>query len=164
LDLRLPRRTEAGRRLGLAVVSALALAGAATARAEEPKAPDADRPKLSIKWSTSSEVDNYGFWVMRGDSKDGPFKPAHPKIVAGAGNSDLPRKYSFDDLDVEMGKTYYYYLDAISTHGVREKYSPIIEKKCCDRPGEKAPESRELKPEETGAAPAASPSTAPPTP
>lgn len=147
MDPRLPpRRTDLvpGRRVGLAV--ALLLTAAAAGRGEEkPKAGTPEPPKLTIKWSTSSEVDNYGFWVMRGDSEEGPFKQANPKPVPGAGNSDLPRKYSFDDHDVEMGKTYYYYLDAISTHGVREKYSPVIKKQCCDKPGEKAPESQELK-------------------
>ena len=159
------RRTEAvsGIRLGVAAALALALAGA-TARGEEKKATpaDAERPKLTIKWTTSSEVDNYGFCVMRGDSKDGPFKQANPKVIPGAGNSDLPRKYSFEDFDVVMGKTYYYYLDAISTHGTREKYSPVMEKQCCDRGAEKAPEGREIKPDEKKPEPPVSPSPAAP--
>jgi hypothetical protein len=160
LDHRRPARsTEAV--LGLGLVLALAVSAAAE---EKKPAPAGDeRPKLTIKWSTSSEVDNYGFWIMRGDTKDGPFKEANAKVVPGAGNSDLPRKYQFEDLNVEMGKTYYYYLDAVSTHGVREKYSPVMAKQCCDRPGEKAPEAHEVK--DTPApvkAPTATPPPAPP--
>ena len=130
------------------------------AGAEDTKAPAAaDGIKLSIKWSTSSEVDNYGFWIMRGDSENGPFKEANAKLVPGAGNSDLPRKYTFDDVNVEMGKTYYYYLDAVSTKGVREKYSPVMAKQCCDSGEAKAPEAREIKPEEHKPAPPAPPSS-----
>lgn len=147
MDQRPPRRTDSvpGRRIGLAVVFFLAAAAAGGAEEKKPKAAAPEPPKLTIKWSTSSEVDNYGFWVMRGDTEQGPFKEVHPKVVPGAGNSDLPRKYAFDDRNVEMGRVYYYYLDAISTHGVREKYSPVIKKQCCDKPGEKAPESEEVK-------------------
>lgn len=154
-------RTEAALRLALAFV----LGGAALAAAEEPKAkaakPDADPVKLTIKWSTSSEVDNYGFWVMRSDKEKGPFKEANAKVIPGAGNSELPRKYSFEDRDVQMGKTYYYYLEAVSTQGHRETYSPVMAKQCCDRGDTKAPEAREIKdppaPTPATAAPAAVP-------
>jgi hypothetical protein len=98
---------------------------------------------------------------MRGDTEKGPFKAVNAKVVPGAGNSDLPRKYSYDDLDVEMGKTYYYYLDAVSTQGLREKYSPVMEKQCCDRGAEKAPEAREIKPEKPAVTAPASPSPSP---
>jgi hypothetical protein len=147
----------------LCLCLATALAAAAAGADEKAAAPaSAERPRLTIKWSTSSEVDNYGFWVMRGDSKDGPFKEANSKVIPGAGNSDLPRKYAFEDLDVEMGRTYYYYLDAVSTHGVREKYSPVMAKECCDRGGQKAPEAHEVKDAPPATAPAASPAPAPP--
>jgi len=158
-------RTEAAA-IRLALV--LALGGAALAAAEEPKAkaakPDAEPIKLAIKWSTSSEVDNYGFWVMRSDQEKGPFKEVNAKMIPGAGNSELPRKYSFEDHDVQMGKTYYYYLDAVSTQGHREKYSPVIVKQCCDRPGAKAPEAREIKdPPAPVPSPAPKPDPEPPT-
>ena len=158
-----PSRTDAAVGFGLALL--VFLLGAVTAPAEEPKAkapsPDPDRPKLTIKWSTSSEVDNYGFYVMRSDAEKGPFKEINAKLIPGAGNSDLPRRYSFDDPDVQMGRTYYYYLDAVSTRGIREKYSPVMAKQCCDRPGAKAPEAQELKDQPAGApSPAAAPSPA----
>jgi hypothetical protein len=153
------RRTDAALRLALVLL-------AGSLGAEEAKAPAA-KPgplKLSIKWSTSSEVDNYGFWIMRGDSEKGPFKEANTKMVPGAGNSDLPKKYAFDDLNVEMGKTYYYYLDAISTKGVREKYSPVMAKQCCDTADGKSPEAREIKPDAPAATPTPIPSPTPPSP
>ena len=89
------------------------------------------RPKITLKWSTASEVDNYGFFVLRGDDEKGPFKALNERILAGAGNSDIPRNYSYEDMDVVPGKAYFYYLESVSTQGVHEKFSPVIRKECC---------------------------------
>jgi hypothetical protein len=92
--------------------------------------------KLTLKWSTASEVDNYGFFVHRGDSQDGPFTPRNEKIIPGAGNKDTPSRYVWEDHDVERGKTYYYYLESVSIQGVKEKFSPVTSKTCCEPPAE----------------------------
>ncbi len=88
-------------------------------------------PKITLRWSTASEVDNYGFFVLRGEDEKGPFKALNEKAIPGAGNSDLPKAYAYEDLLVTPGKTYYYYLESVSTLGVREKFSPVIKKECC---------------------------------
>jgi hypothetical protein len=141
----------------LALAAALALSGAVRA-ADEKKAPspaapapaaaaaakpeaakdDPSRPRITLKWSTASEVDNYGFFVMRGDDEKGPFKALNEKAVPGAGNSDLPREYKYEDFNVVPGKTYHYYLESVSTLGVREKFSPVLKRECCKQV--KAPE------------------------
>jgi hypothetical protein len=97
--------------------------------------PQASGPKLTLKWSTASEVDNYGFFVLRSDSQDGPFSPRNEKIIPGAGNSETPSRYVWEDHAVEPGKTYYYYLESISIQGVKEKFSPVMSKTCCEVPG-----------------------------
>lgn len=104
---------------------------AAAAAAAPTPAGDA---KLTLKWSTASEVDNYGFFVLRGDKEDGPFQQRNTKAIPGGGNSDTPRQYAWEDHDVVLGRTYYYYLESISVQGVREKFSPIISKVCCSAP------------------------------
>lgn len=92
-------------------------------------------PKIiKLKWSTASEVDNYGFYIMRGDAKEGPFKQLNDKPIPGANNSDVPSKYEFEDPAVKEGRTYYYFIESISTQGVREKFSPVLSKVCCQRP------------------------------
>ncbi len=80
-------------------------------------------------------MDNYGFLVHRGDKEEGPFKVMTPKVLPGAGNSEVPQSYTWDDHDVVMGNTYYYWLESISTQGVKEKFSPILARKCCKVPG-----------------------------
>lgn len=111
------------------------LAASASAQSTPaPAASPADSKSIKIKWSTASEVDNYGFYMMRGETGDGPFKQLNDKPVPGANNSDVPSKYQFEDEDVTDGKTYFYYIESISTQGVREKFSPVLSKVCCGRP------------------------------
>jgi len=71
---------------------------------------------------------------MRSDVEEGPFKPLHPRAIPGAGNSEMPHHYSYDDTAVEMGKTYHYYVESVSTRGEREKFTPVITKTCCKAP------------------------------
>lgn len=120
-----------------------------------PAAADA-RPRITLKWSTASEVDNYGFTVFRADEEKGPFKVLNDRPIAGGGNSDVPRDYRYEDLDVEVGRTYFYYLESISTQGVKEKFSPVLKKECCKQA--KSVKPAEILAEPTpGAAPAATP-------
>lgn len=93
--------------------------------------------KITLKWSTASEVDNYGYFVYRGEEEKGPFKVLNERAIPGAGNSEVPRDYRYEDHDVAFGKSYYYYLESVSTVGVKEKFSPILKRECCKVPGAK---------------------------
>ncbi len=98
-------------------------------------AADADaRPRLTLRWRTASEVDNYGFFVTRAEKEDGPFTTLNARILPGAGNSDVPRSYVYEDFAVEPGRTYWYAVDSVSTKGERERFSPVFSKQCCSTP------------------------------
>ncbi len=137
------RRSLAGALAGLCAVACASAAAdkpaavpspapvAVPTAAPVPEASPGAALKLTLKWSTASEVDNYGFFVLRGDKEDGPFNQRNAKAIAGGGNSDTPRQYVWEDHDVVAGRTYYYYLESISVQGAREKFSPIISKVCC---------------------------------
>lgn len=85
-------------------------------------------PTLSnaIRWSTASEVDNFGFDVYRGDAEEGPFTRLTPRPIAGAGTSDEPHAYKYVDDTIAAGKVYYYFVESISLAGVRERFTPVI--------------------------------------
>ena len=76
-----------------------------------------------IKWRTETEVDNIGFAVYRGDSKDGKYTEI--AFVRGAGNSGMPIDYQFIDEKIEAGKTYFYYLEDIDIAGEHNKSDVI---------------------------------------
>lgn len=78
------------------------------------------------KWSTASELENFGFDVYRGDSEEGPFERLTESPILGAGTSDEPHQYSFRDDSIDPCKDYWYYVEAISTSGAREKFTPTF--------------------------------------
>jgi hypothetical protein len=94
-------------------------------------------PALSntIKWSTASEVENFGYDVFRGDKEEGPFTRLNTKTIAGAGTVDEPRAYQFVDATIEVGKAYWYYVESISLAGVREKFTPVFQSKAKNADG-----------------------------
>ncbi len=88
----------------------------------------ADEPSYSttLRWVTSSELENYGFDVYRSESEDGPFTRITERPVAGAGTTDEASHYSYVDGDIDPYKPYYYYVESISMDNEREKFTPII--------------------------------------
>jgi hypothetical protein len=79
-----------------------------------------------IKWRTESELNNLGFDVYRSESLDGTFAKVNQTRLQGAGTDATPHNYKFVDESVEVGKTYYYYLEDISYSGVKGR-SKIIQ-------------------------------------
>jgi hypothetical protein len=109
---------------------ASAAAGPAAAPAEPagtPAAPaPAEPPFNRLKWSTASEVDNFGFDIYRSTSEEGPFERLTVQPIPGAGTVDEPRYYEYKDTAIDPGVDYYYYVESISVDGIRETFSPII--------------------------------------
>ncbi|HEV8239009.1 MAG TPA: hypothetical protein VGS57_06545 [Thermoanaerobaculia bacterium] len=103
----------------------------ASPSAPEPSASPVPTPpyRNTVRWSTASEVDNFGYDVYRGTSPDGPFERITADPIPGAGTTDEPQKYSFVDDEIDPYATYYYYVEAISLAGVRERFTPVIPSK-----------------------------------
>jgi hypothetical protein len=80
----------------------------------------------TLKWSTASEVENFGYDVYRADTADGPWVRINAKPIAGAGTLDEPSYYQYADTDIDPTRTYFYYVESISLKGVREKFTPVI--------------------------------------
>jgi len=105
----------------------LALAGAGCRGTPEPAAAHVPAAvyRNIIKWSTASEVDNFGYDVYRGERPDGPFVRLTEEPIEGAGTSDEIHRYRFVDDTIDPTKTYYYYVESISMSGLRERFTPV---------------------------------------
>lgn len=123
------------------VAVAVLVAAPAAAQAPAPPAPAASPKALSntIKWSTASEVENFGYDVFRGDKEEGPFAKLNSRIIAGAGTVDEPRYYQYVDETIEAGKEYWYYVESVSMAGIREKFTPVFKSKAKDAEGKALP-------------------------
>ena len=85
-----------------------------------------DPPVNTLKWTTASEVENFGFDIYRSETEDGDFDRITPEPIAGAGTTDEPQNYVFVDAEIDPSRDYYYYIESISLGGVREVFSPVI--------------------------------------
>lgn len=83
----------------------------------------------AIRWSTASEVENFGYDVFRGPSEEGPFERVNDAPIPGHGTTDVPQKYEFRDTTIAANTAYWYYVESISLQGVREKFTPVFQAK-----------------------------------
>ncbi len=112
----------------------------------QPPSPTSDEEPISnkLKWSTASEVDNFGFDVYRSTAEEGPFDRVTETPMAGAGTVDAPQYYEYVDDDIDPTRDYFYYVESISIDGLRERFSPIIKapaKRPANAAGEKGSEA-----------------------
>jgi pyruvate/2-oxoglutarate dehydrogenase complex dihydrolipoamide acyltransferase (E2) component len=96
------------------------------AAAPQPAAAEPERYENTLRWSTASEVDNFGYDVYRATTAEGPFERITRDPVAGAGTTDVPQLYSYVDSSIDPHQAYYYYVESISFSGVRERFTPVI--------------------------------------
>ena len=85
--------------------------------------------KNTLKWSTSSEEDNFGFDIYRGDSEEGPFERLTEQPLLGGGTTDEPLSYEYVDDTIDPYAVYWYYVESISMSGNRERFTPIFASK-----------------------------------
>ncbi len=79
--------------------------------------------KVELNWTTKTEVNNYGFDVERNANETGWQKIG---FVAGSGNSNSPKSYSFTDNNANGGSRFKYRLKQIDTDGQYE-HSEAVE-------------------------------------
>lgn len=81
----------------------------------------------TVRWSTASESDVFGYDVYRSERREGPFERITPQPIAGGGSTDLIRRYEFADERIEADTAYYYYVEQISLSGKREALTPVFQ-------------------------------------
>ncbi len=72
---------------------------------------------LVIFWSTGNELDIIGFNLYRAASPDGEYVRINEQMIPGSPDDVLGGDYSYTDVNVEKGQTYYYKLERIHRQG-----------------------------------------------
>jgi hypothetical protein len=80
----------------------------------------ANRMNAELRWSTATEVNNYGFEIERRQTADW----AKVGFVSGAGSSNSPRNYSYTDNNLTAGR-YTYRLKQVDRNGAFSYHGSI---------------------------------------
>ena len=80
-----------------------------------------------LTWNAGQEEQTYGYLIYRADTPEGPFRRVNARIVP-VSDAPPPHKYTYEDRDVEPGRSYYYYLESISKGGLKSRISGVVTK------------------------------------
>jgi len=106
---------------------------AASSPVVEPAAPArvAGPVPVTLRWTVRNLEQIHGFLVYRSEIPEGPFRRINSEIVLAAepaSTDESGNRYRFDDQTAEPGKRYFYYVDLITTGGLKSRLSGVIDK------------------------------------
>jgi hypothetical protein len=73
--------------------------------------------KVDLDWETSSENNIKGFYVVRALSENGPYYRAS-NLIEAKGDASIGGIYSYSDLDLDNGTTYWYKVEIIDINNI----------------------------------------------
>jgi len=80
--------------------------------------------EILIAWTTQSESNTYRWNIYRGETENAIAENnvilVNDGIIEAAGSSTQPISYTYFDEEIEIGKTYWYYLESIELDGYTE--------------------------------------------
>jgi hypothetical protein len=80
--------------------------------------------QATLYWSTQSEVNNLGFYLLR--SEDGAnYERVNQELISGQGTSEVRHDYRYVDKGLVNGVTYNYKVVDVDMAGVRTSHGPI---------------------------------------
>jgi hypothetical protein len=99
-------------------------------------APDAAEPApalatVTLHWTVRNLDDTFGFLVYRSERAEGPYRrinewlvrAAEPEMASPEGN-----RYAYADTTAVPSRQYFYYIDSVTTAGIKNRLSGVIEK------------------------------------
>ena len=81
--------------------------------------------RIILRWITESEIDNLGFNVYSSLKENGEYRRINGDLIQGAGSSAMRSEYSFTDMRLTNGRTYYYKLEDVCFDGKHTLHGPI---------------------------------------
>ena len=72
-----------------------------------------------LEWTTASEMENAGFYVLRSRERSSGFVRVSPGLIVGAGTTTEGNTYSWRDTTAAVNVPYYYRLEEVSLYGER---------------------------------------------
>jgi len=81
--------------------------------------------KVVVKWVTESEVDNAGFNIYRASSQQGQYIKLNEKLIAAKGSPTSGSVYTYTDVAVKRGETWFYRLEDIDFKGSPTLHGPV---------------------------------------
>lgn len=88
--------------------------------------PATSTPSNTLEWTAETERGVYGYLIYRSENRDGPFTRINTTIVRVPDDREQRHAYTWVDSDVEPGTLYYYYLDAVSMQGVKQRFTGVL--------------------------------------
>jgi len=85
----------------------------------------AGNKKITVAWTTESEISNAGFNIYRAESPDGEYIKLNSALIAAQGSATGVASYEFVDNSVQNRKTYYYKLEDIDLNGTATMHGPV---------------------------------------
>jgi DNA-binding sugar fermentation-stimulating protein len=81
--------------------------------------------KVTLNWTTESEIDNAGFNIYRAASENGEYVKINDSLIASKAGAAQGASYQFIDSNVRNRKTYYYKLEDIDLRGNSTMHGPV---------------------------------------
>ena len=79
--------------------------------------PTLENGKVTIQWTTESELDNAGFNILRSEARDGEFTQVNEQMIQGKGTTAERSTYKWVDTTAKPGAVYYYQIEDVSFAG-----------------------------------------------
>lgn len=83
--------------------------------------PTLENGKVTIQWTTESELDNAGFNILRSETRDGEFTQVNEQMIQGNGTTAERSTYKWVDTTAKPGAVYYYQIEDVSFAGEHTK-------------------------------------------
>lgn len=78
-----------------------------------------------LTWTTESEIDNAGFYILRSETRNGLFKAVTPRLIQGAGTTGKRNEYTWTDTTIQLNTRYYYRIVDVSYAGVQQQLATV---------------------------------------